>query len=119
MEIGKHALIECAGDISKLGEDELEKLMTHAATASGATVISSQFHSFGDGCGVTGVLVLAESHITVHTWPERNYAAFDVFMCGDCDPAIAAQLIAADERTERSEVQVIVRGMSPQTQSDA
>ncbi len=51
-------------------------------------------HGFGSGAGVTGVALLAESHITVHTWPERGYAAFDVFMCGDCDPEAAASTIA-------------------------
>ena len=51
-------------------------------------------HGFGSGAGVTGVALLAESHITVHTWPERGYAAFDVFMCGACDPEAAASTIA-------------------------
>ncbi len=51
-------------------------------------------HGFGSGAGVTGVALLAESHITVHTWPERGYAAFDVFMCGACDPEAAASMIA-------------------------
>jgi len=109
--IGRHALIECSGPIAALGQECLETLMRSAATAAGATIIDARFHLFGEGCGVTGVLILAESHITVHTWPENSYAAFDVFMCGDCDPSIAAKLIVADVRTEHAEVKIISRGL--------
>jgi len=72
----------------------MEALLRQAASAGGACVLSCHMHRFGDGCGVTGVALLAQSHITVHTWPERNYAAFDVFMCGDCDADRAAEAIA-------------------------
>ena len=50
------------------------------------TVLSSDFHVFSPNQGVSGVVILAESHISIHTWPERNFAAVDVFMCGACDP---------------------------------
>jgi len=95
-----------------LGQECLEALMRRAATEAGATIIDARFHLFGEGCGVTGVLILAESHITVHTWPENNYAAFDVFMCGECDPSIAANIIAEDVRTEHADVKIISRGLS-------
>ena len=61
---------------------------------AGATVLAHHFHSFGEGCGLTGVLVLSESHMTVHQWPEKGYAAFDVFMCGDAQPELSAKYIA-------------------------
>ena len=67
--------------------------MRRAAEAGRAHVLASHMHAFGSG-GVTGVVLLAESHITVHTWPERDYAAFDVFMCGRCDAEAAAAVIA-------------------------
>ena len=51
-----------------------------------ATILHSHFHHFTPNGGVSGVVVLAESHISIHTWPERNFAAVDVFMCGACDP---------------------------------
>lgn len=114
MNIGKHVLIECSGEIATLGEEALNSLLTRAAEAAGATILSSNFHLFGKGCGVTGVLVLAESHITVHTWPENNYAAFDVFMCGDCDPTVAARIIADDIRVKHSEMNIIARGIQSQ-----
>jgi S-adenosylmethionine decarboxylase len=80
---GQHAIIESYGELSKLSASDLLELMSEAAVTAGATILGSQVHEFGEGCGHTGVLLLAESHITVHTWPENAYAAFDVFMCGD------------------------------------
>lgn len=71
----------------------LESIFVDACKASGATVLHSNFHGFGDGCGVTGVVILSESHASVHTWPEYGYAAVDVFMCGSCDPNVAVKAI--------------------------
>jgi S-adenosylmethionine decarboxylase len=67
-----------------LDRDYMEKAMLTAAEQSGATVISSSFNSF-DPQGVSGVVIIAESHFTVHAWPEHNYAAVDMFTCGDID----------------------------------
>lgn len=94
MIMGQHLLIECRGQHAALGSDELKALMTRAAKAGSATVLIEHFHEFGGHGGVTGVLMLAESHITVHTWPEYKYAAFDIFMCGDAQPMKAARVIA-------------------------
>jgi S-adenosylmethionine decarboxylase len=93
MILGQHILIECHGDHAMLDSNSLEKLMVRAAKAANATVLYHYFHKFGGHGGVTGVLVLAESHISVHTWPESQYAAFDIFMCGDAKPLDAAKVI--------------------------
>ena len=90
---GRHLLIECFGAHADLDANALETLLKNSATAGGATVLSCHLHGFGKGGGVTGVALLAESHITVHTWPERGYAAFDVFMCGNCEAMRAAKVI--------------------------
>ena len=82
---GLHAIVEHRGALSRYSCDQLEELLKASAMAAGATVIGSNFHDFGDGVGNTGVLVLAESHISVHTWPENNYAAIDIFFCGNED----------------------------------
>jgi S-adenosylmethionine decarboxylase proenzyme len=66
--------------------DRIEQALIGAVKASGATLLHIHLHTFSDGGGVSGVAVLAESHISVHTWPERGYAAFDVFMCGGAEP---------------------------------
>lgn len=96
---GRHLLIECFGALADHGAERLEALLKRAAGAGGATVLSCHMHGFGNGQGFTGVALLAESHITVHTWPERRYAAFDVFMCGECDADRAAAVIAAEPET--------------------
>ena len=112
MIMGQHLLIECHGQHAMLGADELEDLMTRAAQASGATIIASHFHRFGGHGGITGVLMLAESHITVHTWPEEHYAAFDVFMCGDAKPEKAAQVITDRFPDAEVSVKALSRGFS-------
>ena len=104
---GRHLLIECFGALADQNAETLEALLRQAASAGGASVLSCHMHGFGNGQGITGVALLAESHITVHTWPERHYAAFDVFMCGDCDADRAAKVIAAT--TPRSEIRALDR----------
>jgi S-adenosylmethionine decarboxylase len=83
-----------------------------AASAAGATVLNSHFHHFGEQQGVTGVLLLMESHISIHTWPEHGYAAIDLFMCGQAQ--VEAALLVLKEKINSSEqsIQLIARGFS-------
>lgn len=101
LTIGQHLLIECTGQQAHLGIDSLKSLLCSAAQMGGASILSCHFHPFGENMGVTGVLILAESHITVHTWPELDYAAFDIFMCGDCRPDLAAKVICDADRSAK------------------
>jgi S-adenosylmethionine decarboxylase len=64
----------------------IELALRRAVREAGATLLHLHLHEFTAGGGVSGVAVLAESHISIHTWPERNYAAIDVFMCGSAAP---------------------------------
>ena len=111
MIAGKHIIIECEGRHAHLSEEQLDAILCRAAKAAGASVLSSHFHRFGPQQGITGVLVLAESHITVHTWPEHNYAAFDVFMCGDCDPDKAVEVITRAASSTQVTTNSIIRGI--------
>ena len=75
------------------GVDLIELALREGATAAGATVLEVRLHGFGAGQGVTGVALLAESHISIHSWPEHGYAAIDIFLCGarhNADDALAA-----------------------------
>lgn len=72
---------EC-GATAFLDKDRVENALLKAAKDSGATIISSSFHKF-EPQGVSGVVVIAESHFTIHAWPEHDYAAVDIFTCGD------------------------------------
>jgi len=118
--LGEHLLLECHGTIANASDSELESLMRRAAESGGATVLFAHMHGFGHAnpyskstaphAGITGVILLAESHISVHTWPESNYAAFDIFMCGDCQPQKAAAVIAAAYPDSVVEIKAITRG---------
>lgn len=92
---GTHLLADMAGIAPErlTGCADIERLLRAAAEAAGAHVLYSQFHGFGAGLGVTGVVLLAESHISIHTWPENGYAAADIFMCGAARPQLALDII--------------------------
>ena len=108
---GRHAIIECYGEQSRMSADALVGLMQTAAREAGATVLESHIHKFGEGAGNTGVVMLAESHITVHTWPEHNYAAFDIFMCGDhANLQAAIEVITASDPASDCSVRILERG---------
>lgn len=83
---GTHLLVEMWG-AHRLDEPEhIETALCEAARAGGATILHAHTHHFSPYGGVSGVVVLAESHISIHTWPERSFVALDIFMCGECDP---------------------------------
>lgn len=90
---GGHLLIDLWGASNLTDPQFIETALRAAAAAAGATILHAHLHQFGDGGGVSGVLVLAESHISIHTWPERDFAAIDVFMCGACDPQRSVPLL--------------------------
>jgi S-adenosylmethionine decarboxylase len=92
--LGRHWLIECDEVAPALLDDAtaLAQLFVGAARDAEATVLGSPFHRF-EPQGVSGVVILAESHLTVHTWPEHRYAAVDLFSCSDrirVEPVVAA-----------------------------
>ena len=86
---GTHLLIDFFEAKNLQDLEHIRQGLTEAALACGATVLEVKLHSFGENCGITGVAILAESHITIHTWPEINYAALDIFVCGSCDASKA------------------------------
>ena len=83
---GSHLIIDLWDAEGLDDRDRIEQALIDAVHEAGATLLHIHLHTFSDGGGISGVAVLAESHISVHTWPEKSYAAFDVFMCGDAEP---------------------------------
>jgi S-adenosylmethionine decarboxylase len=107
---GLHLLIDF-WECRHLGDTaEIEQALREAATACGATVLSVELHGFGEGAGLTGVALLAESHISIHTWPETGYAALDIFMCGRCDPHQAVPVLEHWFQPGRKRVGAYQRG---------
>lgn len=108
---GTHLIIDLI-DATRLDDPEhIEQSLISAAQAAGATVLSSDFHIFTPNNGVSGVIVLAESHISIHTWPERNFAAVDVFMCGDARPMDTIPALKTAFAPKRIGLQEIKRGL--------
>jgi len=96
--VGKHCILELYNcDSAKLDDEAfLRNAITSAAKRAGATLLNLITHRF-EPQGVTGLALLAESHISIHTWPESGYAAVDVFTCGDHTmPERACQRLIAD-----------------------
>ncbi|MGB0670354.1 MAG: adenosylmethionine decarboxylase [Rhodospirillales bacterium] len=83
---GTHLIVELWGARRLEDPEGVGQALIAAAEEAKATILHTHMHSFGPGQGVSGVVVLAESHISIHTWPERDYAAIDIFMCGVCNP---------------------------------
>ena len=107
---GLHLLIELWECKNLNNPETIDKVLRDAALAAGATILHSHMHHFSPSGGVSGVVVLAESHISIHTWPERDYAAIDIFMCGDCNPHDAIPTIQAGLRPGQLDVSEHKRG---------
>jgi S-adenosylmethionine decarboxylase len=108
----RHWLVEYHGcDPAILNDrDRVRLLLREAAEAAGATVVAEVFHPYAPH-GVTGVIVIEESHLSVHTWPEYGYAASDFFTCGDCRPELAHQVLSQGFAARRVERMVVGRGL--------
>ena len=101
---GMHLLVDLWG-ATNLGDPALiDVALREAAITAGATILHSHFHHFSPNGGVSGVVVLAESHISIHTWPERDFAAIDLFMCGACDPHDSIPVLQAAFKPARIDV---------------
>jgi S-adenosylmethionine decarboxylase len=110
--VGSHILADFYGVSARLlrSGGELEALLRGAAELAGAKVVGSHFHSFGSAHGVTGVVLLAESHISIHTWPESDFAAVDIFMCGTANPQRALEALVEALSPTQQHVEVVARG---------
>lgn len=108
---GLHLLIEIWGGRNLTDPQQIDNILREAAEAANATILHSHIHEFLPSGGVSGVVLLAESHISIHTWPERDYAAIDIFMCGECDPHLSVAVLKAQFKPASIQVQDIRRGI--------
>lgn len=108
---GTHLIIDLWG-ASKLDNLQvMEAAMRESVRVAGATLLHIHLHHFTPNGGISGVAVLAESHISVHTWPERDFAAFDIFMCGDAKPELAINVLKEAFKPSQINVGEHLRGM--------
>lgn len=109
---GRHLVAEyfgCRADVlNDLGT--IRRLLEHAATSAGANIVQTVAHQFTPQ-GVSVVVVIEESHLSIHTWPEEGYAAVDFYTCGECDPEVAHQVLAEGLAADATEVVTLHRGM--------
>lgn len=110
--IGRHCLLDIyIQDREWLKNQQIVEHLLHlAAQAAQAHILTSHFHTFGGDGGITGVLLLAESHISIHTWPEHNYAAVDIFICGKLSINAAISVFQQKLANARIEVRLLERG---------
>lgn len=108
---GIHILVDI-WDAKHIRDTEyVKQSLIEAAEATNATIMDSKFHSFDDD-GITGVVLLAESHISIHTWPVRNFAAIDIFTCGFCDTKQAIPVLVEKFESKKYSEKMVYRGQS-------
>ncbi|MCI0547447.1 MAG: adenosylmethionine decarboxylase [Candidatus Rokubacteria bacterium] len=111
--LGRHLLLELFDcDAEAINSLEAVKTsMVEAARRAQATIVDVLFHEFNP-FGISGVVVIAESHLAIHTWPEYRYAAVDVFSCGDLlQPQVAAEYLVQQFGAARASVVELQRGI--------
>ncbi len=119
--LGRHVLAELYGCASEPLDDQelVQQYMREAALAAGAEIRECVFHKFSPQ-GVSGVVVISESHLAIHTWPELGYAAVDVFTCGEkVDPWDACRYLVDKFRAEYMTANEIKRGIMETSQNAA
>ena len=118
--LGRHVIIELWGCSEVINDASLvERAMRSAVLAANATLLDLFVHEFSPQ-GVTGVAVLSESHLSIHTWPEHGYVAADVFTCGSTtNPAAAAEVLRQMFEATTADIRELERGVMPPAPSDS
>ena len=112
-QMGTHLIVELYDvNFDKLNSsNEIKECLENSAKLAKATILYSYFHEFQPQ-GITGVIVLAESHITIHTYPEDNYAALDIFMCYGMNPSLCLETILLYFNPKNHNIKQLIRGIS-------
>jgi len=107
---GTHLIVDLWG-AKRLDElDHVRSTLIESVEVAGATLLHIHLHHFTPNGGISGVAVLAESHISIHTWPERGYAALDIFMCGDAQPMKAIPVLESAFKPTGVKCDELLRG---------
>jgi len=107
---GAHLIVDVYGGERLDDLSHIEDTLKHCVEVAGATLLHVHLHHFDENGGVSGVAVLAESHISIHSWPEHNYAALDIFMCGQTQPEACIEVLREAFSPSRVAVSEFLRG---------
>lgn len=113
---GTHLLVDVLNGTRLDDIDHIEQAFRRCIEVSGATLLHIHLHHFTPNGGVSGVAVLSESHISIHSWPEYGYAAIDIFMCGHAKPHLAIDVIRQAFEPEEIIVKEELRGQEAAVQ---
>lgn len=112
-ELGKHLLVEL-NECNRKKIDDLEftqKTLIRSAEISGATIVKTFFHKFAPQ-GISGIIVISESHFSIHTWPEYGYCALDIFTCGkNIDSQKALDFLKKEFESQDLKIKEVHRGL--------
>jgi len=112
---GTHLLVDLFGARRLDDLAHIETTLRRCIDVAGATLLHIHLHHFTPNGGVSGVAVLSESHISIHSWPEANYAALDIFMCGDARPELAVPVLREAFDADQVVVKEHLRGKEMST----
>ncbi len=108
---GIHLIIEIWGACNLNSLSKIKKILTEAVKACQATLLKIDLHKFSPNGGISGIAIIKESHISIHTWPEYDYAALDIFVCGTINPYKAIDIIKKGFRPKKLQVVEVKRGI--------
>lgn len=108
---GVHLIVELWQAKHLTDPEKIRAIFIEAINACGATLLSIDLHVFSPNGGVSGVAVLQESHISIHTWPEYEYAALDIFVCGTLDPGLTIPVLKREFEPGNIQVVELKRGI--------
>lgn len=107
---GAHLIVDVYGGERLDDIDHIDATLRRCVEVAGATLLHVHLHHFDENGGVSGVAVLAESHISIHSWPEHQYAALDIFMCGDTQPEACVEVLREAFSASNVAVSELLRG---------
>jgi S-adenosylmethionine decarboxylase len=108
---GTHLLLELWGAENITSLEKVEKALIDSIKACGATLLEMKLHHFSPNQGISGIAIIKESHISVHTWPEFGYAAIDIFVCGEINPYKAIPVLKKAFKPKKMQLMEVKRGI--------
>lgn len=108
---GTHLIVELWNGRNFSSLRKIRMILKDSVKACGATLLKINLHKFSSTGGISGVAIIKESHLSIHTWPEYKYAAVDIFVCGDVDPYKAIPTLKKGFRPDKIQIAELKRGI--------